>query len=493
VPKTLYFSLGGFDEHYIPAYCEDADLALKIRASGYDVIYQPLSTIIHYEGVTSGTDTSSGIKSYQVANMKKMFERWKDRLASHEPGGTLVDQAKDRGRKQRVLIVDVVTPTPDRDAGSLVMANIMLTLNQLGMQVTFVPADNYAVIPTYTADLQRAGIEALYHPTVASLNDHLQAHGSRYNFIMVSRPETANRHLADIKRLCPGVPIVYYVCDLHYLRMSREAEVKGDAALERAALLMKDDEFASMAAAEAVIVHNSVERDLILEKLPGKNVIVLPLIMDIRDDGPGFAHRRDIAFVGGYQHLPNVDAVEFFVREVFPLVRKAVGDVKFYAFGSNPPESIKRLADENVKIPGFIADLCVPLDRIRVGIAPLRFGAGAKGKVATSLSLGLPMVVTPVASEGMGLTDGHDVCIAETAATFAEAIIRIYENEGVWTDLSNNGRKRANTLFGPESAKNCLTELLTTLNIPLISKSDPIKLLGPTGQSVIRRNQKWRQ
>ncbi len=119
VPKALFEELGGFDEHYLPAYCEDSDLALKIRDKGYRVIYQPLSTVIHYEGVTSGTDTSQGTKAYQVENMKKLYERWKNRLQTHQPGGMDVDNAKDRRATRRVLVIDHCTPTPNQDAGSV--------------------------------------------------------------------------------------------------------------------------------------------------------------------------------------------------------------------------------------------------------------------------------------------------------------------------------------------------------------------------------------
>ena len=118
VLKSLFEELGGFDERYLPAFCEDSDLALKIRDKGYRVIYQPMSTVFHYEGITSGTDTTQGMKSYQVENSKKLFERWQQRLQLHQAPAEDVDNAKDRRALRRVLVIDHCTPTPNQDAGS---------------------------------------------------------------------------------------------------------------------------------------------------------------------------------------------------------------------------------------------------------------------------------------------------------------------------------------------------------------------------------------
>src|SRR3546814_4648209 len=124
------YLLGGFDELYFPAYCEDADLALKIRDRGYRVIYQPLSVVIHYEGITSGRDEDHGVKSYQVVNMQKMFSRWEERLKTHQVTGQDIDSAKDRMAIRRVLVLDPCTPTPNQDAGSVLAFTTYLLLHE---------------------------------------------------------------------------------------------------------------------------------------------------------------------------------------------------------------------------------------------------------------------------------------------------------------------------------------------------------------------------
>src|SRR5690606_32199346 len=130
--------------HYTPAYYEDTDLAMKVRAAGLRVLYQPKSVVVHFEGVTSGTDTAgSGTKRYQVINQAKFLERWRDVLASHAAPGTAIAIAREHRARKRVLIIDATTPQPDHDSGSLRLVNLMKVLRADGCAVTFF-ADNRA-------------------------------------------------------------------------------------------------------------------------------------------------------------------------------------------------------------------------------------------------------------------------------------------------------------------------------------------------------------
>ena len=147
VPIALFKELNGFDEYFIPAYYEDADLAVKIRQRGYRVIYQPLSNVIHFEGISSGTDINHGVKAYQVENAKKFFIRWQSWLKDHQVAGNNVDTAKDRMVKYRVLVLDHCTPTPNQDAGSVIVFNSLILLREMGFQVTFIPEDNFLYMP----------------------------------------------------------------------------------------------------------------------------------------------------------------------------------------------------------------------------------------------------------------------------------------------------------------------------------------------------------
>jgi len=463
VPKALFDELGGFDEYYLPAYCEDSDLALKIRDKGYRVIYQPLSTVIHFEGITSGTDTTQGAKAYQVENSRKLFERWQDCLQAHQAPGMNVDKAKDRRASLRVLVLDHCTPTPDQDAGSITVFNLLLLLREMDFQATFIPEDNFLYMPEYTTALQRAGIEVLYAPYVTNVEQHLKECGARYDLTFLFRPGVVERHLKIVRKYSPKAKVLFHTVDLHFLRMSREAELQSDNAKQKAADEMKQRELAAIRAADATIVHSTAELEILCPLLPEAKLHVFPLIMDVKRSSNNFAERRDIVFVGGYQHTPNVDAVQYFVTEIMPLLRKQLPKVRFYAVGSKPPAAIQELAAEDVIVTGFVKNLTPLLDRMRVSVAPLRYGAGIKGKIGTAMAVGLPVIATSLAAEGMSLTDGENVLVADGAEALAGAIARIYQDEAVWNRISENGVAFAEQAWGAEAAWKILAGILCEL------------------------------
>lgn len=476
--KALFDELGGFDEHYLPAYCEDSDLALKVRDKGYRVIYQPLSTVIHYEGVTSGTDETQGVKAYQVENSKKLFERWKSRLASHQAAGVDADSAKDRRAKQRVLVLDHCTPTPNQDAGSVTVFNLLLLLREMDFQVTFIPEDNFLFMENYTAALQRAGIEVLYAPHIITVESHLKECGERYDLAFLFRPGVVERHLKAIRKHCPKAKALYHTVDLHFLRMAREAELLSDESRQKAAEEMKLRELSAIGAIDAAIVHSTTELEILRPLLPEAKLHVFPLIMDVKGSDKGFSERKDLVFIGGYQHAPNVDAVQYFVKEVMPLLRKQLPGVRFYAVGSKPPAEIQALASEDVIITGFVEDLNPLLDKMRVSVAPLRYGAGIKGKIGTAMAVGVPVVATPLAVEGMCLTDGENVVVADGSEAFAAAISRIYQDESLWNLVSLNSVEFADKAWGAEAAWTILRSILSDINISAERGGYPLTLYG---------------
>ncbi len=476
IPKVLFDELGGFDEHYLPAYCEDSDLALKIRDKGYRVIYQPLSTVIHYEGITSGTDTNQGTKAYQIENSKKLFTRWQERLQAHQAPGVDADNAKDRRSTRRVLVIDHCTPTPNQDAGSVTVFNLLLLLREMDFQVTFIPEDNFLQLPEYTSALQRAGIEVLYAPYVTTVEQHLKESENRYDLALLFRPVVVERHLKLIRKHCPKAKVLFHTVDLHFLRMSREAELQSDKTKQKTADEMKQRELAVIRATDACILHSAVELELLQPMLPDAKLHVFPLIMDIKGTSKTFVERRDIVFIGGYQHTPNVDAVLYFVAEVMPLLRKQLSGVHFYVVGSKPPAEIQELVSSDVTITGFVEDLTPLLDKMRVSVAPLRFGAGIKGKIGTAMAVGLPVVATSLAAEGMLLSDGKNICVADGAEDFANTIAKLYQDEITWNKISKNGLIFADNMWGAERSYSILNDILCELNFEITRGDKPLTL-----------------
>lgn len=476
IPRNLFDDLGGFDELYIPAYYEDADLALKVREKGYRVVYQPMSTVIHYEGVTSGTDTAQGVKSYQLENSRKFFARWSHRLTTHQSPGTNIHEAKDRAAKYRVLVLDHCTPTPNQDAGSVITVNMLLLMREMDFQVTFIPEDNFLFIPEYTKILQRAGIEVQYAPYVRTVEQHLKDFGECYDLVLMFRPVVIERYVQIVRKYCPRAKVLYHTVDLHYLRMSREEKLQNDLSVQSAATEMKLRELAGIRSADATIVVSTVEKEILQLELPDAKVHVFPLILDVKPSENGFAERRDIIFVGGFQHPPNVDAVKFFVNQVMPVLKERLEGVRFIVVGSKTPPEIQGLASRDIIIKGFVELLPPLLNKMRVSVAPLRFGAGIKGKIGTAMAIGLPVVATPLAVEGMSLTDGENILVADDAIAFADKIAEVYQNENLWNHIRDNSLLFAERAWGAEAAWSNLARILTDLGIGVQRRQHPLSL-----------------
>lgn len=465
IPTRLFRDLGGFDLHYAPAYGEDSDLAFRVREAGLSVVYQPLSCVVHVEGVTSGTDVRSGVKAYQVENTRKLYERWRDALAANgTPSVRAARLEKDRGVNGRVLVVDHCTPTPDQDAGSITALNIFRILQSLGMKVTFAP-DNFYFMQQYTRDLQRMGVECLYAPFVTSLERHLEEHGEDYDTVLLFRMTLADRHLETIRRHCPRARVVFHTSDLHYLREMREAALEGSEKKKRQAEKTREKELAVIAAVDAAIVHSTAEKELLDREMSERGISgrvhLFSWAIDLPGTRVGFEARAGLVFVGGFQHTPNVDAMRYFVEAVFPLIRRRLPGVRLRIVGSRAPKEVTDLAQvEGVEVLGFVEDLAPVFDGARLSVAPLRYGAGIKGKIGASLSHGLPCVSTAIGAEGMALGERDGVLVADEPAAFAEAVVRLHEDAALWREMSGGGQAFAQRNYSLEAGVEVMRGIL---------------------------------
>jgi GT2 family glycosyltransferase/glycosyltransferase involved in cell wall biosynthesis len=461
--RELFDKLGGFDTRYAPAYYEDTDLAFAVRAAGYEVYVEPRAEVVHFEGITSGTDTTSGIKRHQVVNRDKFVEKWSAALARQPAPISDARQAHlaaTHRAKKRVLIVDASTPTPDQDSGSLRLLNIMRLLRDMDCQVSFLP-DNLARFEKYTPLLQAEGIEALYHPFVADLPAFYRARGREFDLVMVSRHYVAAHHLGLVRAYAPQARLAFDTVDLHYLRERRAAELDPRAELKRQADATCAQELKLIRECDVTLVVSRVERELLAHDAPGARVEILSNVHAIRGCRAGYDARHDLLFVGGFQHPPNIDAMLWFCGEVLPLVRKDLPDVKLHIVGSKVTPAIQALASDAVVVHGFVEDIEPLLDGCRISVAPLRYGAGVKGKVNSAMSHGLPVVATPMAVEGIDARDGEEVLVGGDAAAFAAQVVRLYRDPELWARLSRNGLDNVRRQFSFDTARETLQRLLS--------------------------------
>jgi GT2 family glycosyltransferase/glycosyltransferase involved in cell wall biosynthesis len=453
IPCALFAALGGFDTRYAPAYYEDTDLAFAVRAAGHRVVYQPAARVIHVEGGTAGTDTSVGMKAYQVRNRATFAAHRADALASHLPANAVPTPALLHRRQKQILLIDAQTPRPDHDSGSLRLVNLMRLLREEGAHVVFLPADRHRVEP-YASQLQRIGIEVWHAPFAARAPAWLHEHGHRFDAVMVSRHYVASEFIPLIRAHAPQARLIFDTVDLHYLRERRGAEVAGDAALARAAERTRTLELSVIDKCDATLVVSDVERALLREDAPSAKVEILSNLHRVAGPGKPFAERHDLVFVGGFRHPPNVDAVLWFVREAFPHIRERLPEVRFHCIGSHTPPEIDALAAvPGVIVHGHVADIDPYMDGCRIAVASLRYGAGVKGKVNLSMAHGQPVVATGCAVEGMHLHDGTDVLVGDSAEAFADAVVRLYRDEALWSTLSRNGLDSVAAHFSLDAAR----------------------------------------
>src|SRR2546430_7946136 len=325
IPKSLFQKLGGFDPKYAPAYQEDTDLSSKARNDGYKVLYQPMSEVVHYEGVTGGTDLAAGTKKHQEINRLTFAETWAPELMAKRATGDLTSLTQTPPGKKNILVIDHHLPMPDKDSGSVRMFNILNILRGLGHRVTLTP-DNLADIPPYGAELRKRGIEVIHHPYIKKMRDYLISHGSGFDVVVLSRCDFARKHITDVRLYAPQSRIIFDTVDLHFLRTHREAHITSDPEVQQSAREKEQLEYDLMNQADETWVVSNAEHQMLKEKWADKSIEIVSNIVDVPGSATPFSLRRDFLFIGSFQHPPNIDAVLFFVERIQPLVRERLSD-----------------------------------------------------------------------------------------------------------------------------------------------------------------------
>ncbi|MEM9224173.1 MAG: glycosyltransferase [Pseudomonadota bacterium] len=462
VRKSAWDAVGGFSEEFAPAYYEDTDLGMKLRQAGLRVVFQPTSCVVHVEGVTSGVDITKGTKRYLPINKEKFIEKWRDALPNQGVFNDFSRANIDRNVRGRVLVFDAEVPRPDHDSGSVTAFHMLRILVALGFHVTALPLSGER-LGRYTRQLQRMGVEVLYAPYVDDAKTFAVDHAGEFDFVILTRITAGGQFIGDLRRRYRDLKIVFDTVDLHHLRAHREAELAGDPEMAKEANRIRRAELNAIAAADLTIVTSEHEIQYLRDEIGPFPHLHLPLIYEPYVPRHGFEERRDVAFVGGFRHPPNVDAVAFLMEEIWPRVRDRLAGARLHIIGADMPSSVREYASEDVVVAGFVGDLEAYLETIRLTVAPLRYGAGVKGKVGNSMRLGIPAVVTPVAAEGMGLTDGTHTLTASDPQAFAEAICRLYPDKPLWERLSQNGRAFVEQNFGMDLARRRLETMCRAL------------------------------
>ena len=430
IKRDIFSQVGLFDESYAPAYCEDTDLAFKIRSIGLRVVYQPLSIVMHFEGRSHGTDISVGLKSFQAINQRKFYEKWRDILEkNHFENGENLSRAIYGDKKSDfVLFVDNNVPFFDKDAGSRTLIELMRIFKNNGYIVHFIPLNGSITDDAFR--LQSLGIQVI--KTSAPLS-YIGANQSLYSILFLSRPEPAFLVLKNLK-LNPD-KVYFYGHDIHYLRHEKKLSLQG---IDDGISELRRKENYVWESSSHILYPSTEEVDVVRNYLHtlGKvaHIDKLPVYVSRSlsfKSLPGYDERAGLLFVGS-SHDPNIDAVKFFIDEILPEINKSNSQILLHIVGT-VCDALKK--SNNVILHGLVSKSELELLYLnsRVFVAPLRYGMGVKGKLIDAFDFGCPIVTTSIGAQGL---EGAELVIANDAQQFANEAMNLYLSSEKWTEIS---------------------------------------------------------
>ncbi len=466
ITRELWDEIGGFDENFVPAYYEDTDLCFEVRKKGREVIFQPFSVVVHFEGISHGTNLDSGIKSYQEVNKNKFLAKWHDELRKKSRNGEHVFSERDRTRGHKhVLVVDHYLPRIDKDAGSRCISNFIDSMLELGYNVKFL-GENQVISNQYEKSFREKGVEVLkgseFNFFDQSWKHYLKANLDNIEVVLLSRASVCAPIIAFLKSNNYKGNIIYFGHDLGYLRLEKEAASKNDAGLLNQAKRIKaaEDFMYQNADNSLVLSHDEIEY---LRKYITKPIHYIPAyFFDVTREVAPYDKREGLLFVGGFNHPPNKDAMAWFLDEIYEPLHKQ--NISLTIVGSLMPKSITAYKHK-FKLLNILSDISVDelnelYKKTRIAIVPLRYGAGVKGKVIEAMSKGVPVVGTDIAFEGMPKDDKFVCHGANTMEQMLSEIADVYYDEAKWKCLSEFGLKYVCDNFNEAKMKDVFKEII---------------------------------
>nr|WP_321985652.1 Hint domain-containing protein [uncultured Lichenicoccus sp.] len=380
---------------------------------------------------------------------RRQLRRW---------GGSPAETAR------RALVVDSAMPRPGHSGGDNAILSHIAALQRLGHVVSFVAADQ---MQADASALEATGVTVFRLPFYALLEDVLRRQSGCFDVVYLHRGQTAARFSHLVRQYAPDARLLYSVADLGHVRLARQASLLDDPALRALSRRERSIECAAAAAADAVLTHSDAEAELLRRLVPGAQVHRIPWSMPPQLPRPAFGKRRGVAFIGSFGHAPNADAAVWLVQAVMPLVWRQRPRLECVLAGRAMPEAVLRLARPGVAVLGEVADLDRVYDRVRLTVAPLRYGAGVKSKVLESFAAGLPCVMTPVAAEGIGLGADLQALVGRTPEELADRIVRLHDSAADNRALASRGVALIRSDHDEASVDQALRAAIAGMPVPL--------------------------
>jgi hypothetical protein len=346
-------------------------------------------------------------------------------------------------------------------------------VQSLGYKITFLPA-NLAWLGSYTETLQRQGIEVIHAPFMLSRQQFLEERGREFDFIYITRYTIAAESLPLLRQYAPQAKLLFCNADLHYLRQLRAARAEalsgdaGERAIE-AVKAVKQQELGVMRQVDLTLSYSEVERAVIeAESLGEAPTAACPWVVEGPEQPSPLAGRSGLAFLGSYAHPPNRDAVEYFLTQIWPQLHQQHPSLQLHLYGSGLTRELAMAwqTTAGVRVEGWIADVGDLYSRHRLLVAPLRSGAGIKGKVMAAAAHGLPQVLSPLAAESTGLRHGQEVFIANTPEQWVGAIEQLCNDPQIWQGMSAAAHGFAREHYSRARGLTLMGEALSRLGLP---------------------------
>ena len=432
--KDFLSGFGPFDDFFEPAYYEDTDLAMSARAKGFSAQFVPSSRVIHIGGGTHGVDVALGIKSFQEKNRLKFVEKWEPVLQNHHypPGVVSLFRASRRlaGSNGTVVVVDDF-PDWRFASGSLRCMSLLRALSERGLDVVFIstsaPRD-----PRVTAELSDMGVMVVHEGLNGiHLLREIVEDIALFVVCRMKNGHFVTEHFSDPE--FSQIPLFFDTVDLHFLRLSREFELRGELTKRslRAAKDVENSERALISIADATLVVSENEKELILKEQPSARVHVLSNVHPLREINPlpeATERAPALMFVANFSHPPNLPGILWFIQAVWPLIPTELG-AQLRIVGANPPPALMTFESKNIRILGWIDDLRPLYEDTSAAVAPLKFGAGVKGKISEAWAFGVPVVGTSIAFEGMVPPgESHGGLVTDSPELMAKAIVELHQD-----------------------------------------------------------------
>ena len=366
--------------------------------------------------------------------------------------------------KKTVLVIDWQVPKYDTNAGDRHTFQYLCFFAELGLRTIYL-ANTYIDWGKYTQELRGFGVEVLVGGEwdFKNFERWIELNGDIVDYTYLNREEIFLKYISLIRQYTSS-KVFYYPHDLVFPRLEREYAITNAEAVKKKALQSRQAEEEIINESDVVHVLGDYELNLVNEINPTKRAVCIPIyiydekqLSNLRQISKGL--RNGLIFVGGFDHRPNVDAMKWFVAQIWPRISDRLSNAVVYIVGSNPPEEIQKAANDRIIVTGYVDDnkLEELYRKSAVCIVPLRYGSGQKGKVIEAMYMGLPLVCTNIAAEGFPDIEQY-VAIADCADDFAEKVVYAFNDDYYWRTASCKGREYLTKYLTKSYAKKILRQ-----------------------------------